>query len=115
MPLIHTTSRPELWHDWNEKHNSFSRDKALVGLTFQDFYISIAACVAGSGIALVPSFLVKEELENKTLIQPLNMSLKTNRHYGIVVSPSRKKNNAVIVLRNWLIKETINERPLFQD
>ncbi len=111
LPLIHTTSRPELWQDWNEQHQLFKNNKAIIGLTFQDFYISIAACVAGSGIGLVPSFLVKQEIENKTLIQPLNESLKSGRHYGIVISPSRKKNDAVIALRNWLIMETLNERP----
>lgn len=111
LPLIHTTSRPELWHDWNDQHKLFNNNKAVVGLTFQDFYISIAACVAGSGIALVPSFLVKQEIENKTLIQPFKQSLKTGKYYGIVVSPSRKKSDAVIAFRNWLIKETINERP----
>ncbi len=114
LPLIHTTSRPELWHDWNNQYHPSSKNKAIVGLTFQDFYISIAACVAGSGIALVPSFLVKEELRNKTLIQPLSESLKTGKCYGITISPSRKKNDAVIAFRNWLIKETVNEQPLFR-
>ncbi|MEH6455064.1 MAG: LysR substrate-binding domain-containing protein [Cocleimonas sp.] len=108
IPLIHTTSRPELWHLWNDQNNSAS-DDALVGLTFQDFYISIAACVAGSGVGLIPSFLVKQELENKTLAQPLKQSLKTGKHYGIAISPSRKKNDAVIAFRDWLIKETANE------
>lgn len=111
LPLIHTTSRPELWQDWSNQHNLSNKDNSFVGLTFQDFYISIAASVAGSGIALVPSFLVKQELVNKTLVQPFEQSLKTAKYYGIVVSPSRKKNDAVIAFRNWLINETINEKP----
>jgi LysR family glycine cleavage system transcriptional activator len=115
LPLIHTTSRPELWNDWNTEYNllnnNFHKNKTTVGLTFQDFYISIAACVAGSGIAIVPSFLVQEEITNKTLIQPITNSLKTGRYYGLVVSSSRKKSDAVITLKKWLIQETFNETP----
>ena len=110
LPLIHTTSRPDLWQAWNDQNHLFSPDKVMVGLTFQDFYISIAACVAGTGIALVPSFLVKEEIANKTLIQPLKETLNTDRFYGVEISPTRKKNTAVLTLRDWLLKETTNER-----
>jgi LysR family glycine cleavage system transcriptional activator len=113
LPLIHTNTRPELWHDWSNQHPLVISNKALLGLSFQDFYISIAACLAGSGAALVPSFLVKEELTNNTLIKPLNESLKSGKYYGIVISPSRKKSDAVIAFRNWLIKEIANEQALF--
>ena len=30
LPLIHTTSRPELWQDWNEKYNSFNQKSHIL-------------------------------------------------------------------------------------
>ena len=110
LPLIHTTSRPDLWQDWNESHKLFNQTKSQLGLTFQDFYISIAACVAGSGVALVPSFLVKNEIENGELVKLFDETLKSQKFYGLMVSPNKENNDAVIALRDWLIQETSFEK-----
>lgn len=110
LPLIHTTTRPELWQSWNEEFDLFESTKSLVGLSFQDFYISIAACVAGSGVALVPNFLVTKEIQSGTLIKLFDESLKSEKFYGLMISPNKEKNEAVIALRDWLIDETINEK-----
>jgi len=106
IPLIHTTSRLEVWEQWNTQYKFSSKNKQLAGLTFQDFYISIAACVSGSGIALVPSFLVKKELENKILVQVFDQSLRTEKCYAFAISPAQKMNPAVLELQQWLLKET---------
>ena len=60
----------------------------------------------------MPNFLVKNEIENGTLIKFFEDTLKSKKYYGLMVSPSREKNEAVIALSDWLIKETIIEKPL---
>jgi DNA-binding transcriptional LysR family regulator len=83
---------------------------SLVGMAFQDFYISIAAAVAGSGIALVPSFLVRAELDAGTLVQPVAAPMTSERVYRLILAPRKDQDPAVLALRDWLIQEAESER-----
>lgn len=107
--LIHTSTRPEVWGMLFEQLGWDSKESSL-GLSFQDFYISIAACVAGSGVAFVPSFLVRDELANGVLVQLLETRIASGKSYRLAVSKKRKNNASVLALQEWLIKETEEER-----
>ena len=107
--LIHTSTRPEIWGELFEQLGCSDQASSL-GLSFQDFYISIAACIAGSGVALVPSFLVRQELADGVLVQLLDTSLFSGKSYWFAISSRRKNNDSVLALQEWLIKETEVER-----
>lgn len=110
LPLIHTTTRPELWGALQRKLGLEDNDKSLFGLSFQDFYITIAACIAGSGIALVPLFLVREELKTGVLIQLLDSEINPDKRYQLVVPAFKSTNTSVLALQEWLVSETSTER-----
>jgi len=110
FPLIHTSTRAELWEDFRKYLGVSEKNTSNLGLTFQDFYISIAACVAGSGIALVPSFLIRKELEDGLLIQLLNTTLNTEKRYQFAISSFKNTNPSVLALQDWLINETSIEK-----
>lgn len=107
--LIHTSTRPEVW-GLLLKQLGLDHKAPSLGLSFQDFYISIAACVAGSGVALVPSFLVRQELANGTLVQLLETSIPSGKSYRLAISSRRKNDPSVLALQKWLIHETEKER-----
>lgn len=109
-PLIHTSTRAELWENLQNHYEFSSNNKSNLGLSFQDFYISIAACVAGSGIALVPSFLIRKELEDGSLIQILQPEISSGKSYQLAISAFKSTNPSVVALQNWLIRETQQER-----
>ena len=109
-PLIHTSTRAELWGTLFKQLDLIENPDALPGLSFQDFYISIAACVAGSGIGLVPSFLVRKELEDGSLIQALDATFSSGKSYRLAVSPFTNNNKQILDLQRWLIQETGDER-----
>nr|BAC65316.1 regulatory protein [Pseudomonas fluorescens] len=65
--LLQCTSRPEAWHEWFlglgiDARNSYH------GPRFDTFYLCIRAARAGFGVALVPRYLVAEELEEGKLM-----------------------------------------------
>jgi len=109
-PIIHTSTRSDLWKTWCDINGVAEIYESLLGLAFQDFYISIAAAAAGSGIALVPSYLVRGELEAGTLVQPLPAALASERVYRLILAPRKDQDPAVLALRDWLIAEAESER-----
>ena len=105
FPLIHTSTRSEVWDTLCQYFDIENRER-LSGLSFQDFYISIAACIAGSGVALVPSFLVDQELADGVLVQLLDEIVPTGKSYRLVISSLKWKDDAVLALQQWLLDET---------
>lgn len=67
--LLQCTSRPEAWHEWFEEQG-ISTEHSYHGPRFDTFYMCIRAARAGCGIALVPRFLVADELEEAKLVVP---------------------------------------------
>ena len=110
LPFIHTSTRSELWGILQSKLGMTDKDQSLLGLSFQDLYISIAACIAGSGIALVPLFLVREELQQGVLIQLLDSVINPDRRYQLVIPAFKSTNPSVLALQEWLVSETKPER-----
>ncbi|GAA0421894.1 LysR family transcriptional regulator [Cocleimonas flava] len=109
FPLIHTKTRIELWKEWCTEYEVDNTHGSFAGLNFQDFYISIAACISGNGIALVPSFLVRQELTDGSLVQPVPQTLLSGKKYRFVTPQLKRQNKSVIALRDWLMHETKNE------
>lgn len=104
-PLIHTSTRAELWESMYQYLGLTDNSQSSLGLTFQDYYISIAACVAGSGLALVPSFLVKGELEDGLLIQVIKQTLVSGKKYQLAISPLKSHSSSILAFKDWLLQE----------
>jgi DNA-binding transcriptional LysR family regulator len=67
--LLQCTSRPEAWHEWFEEQG-INTEHSYHGPRFDTFYMCIRAAQAGCGIALVPRFLVEDELAEAKLVIP---------------------------------------------
>lgn len=68
--LLQCTSRPEAWHEWFLAQGLHSAN-SYHGPRFDTFYMCIHAAVAGCGVALIPRYLVAEELAEGKLVVPL--------------------------------------------
>lgn len=100
--MLHTSTRHELWGQWREQYAVSSRQDSDRDLMFQDFYITIAAAVAGNGLALVPSFLIEEELAKNSLVAPVHAPLDNGRTYRLVISSRRKSDKAMTAFKHWM-------------
>ncbi|BAU74633.1 transcriptional regulator GcvA [Metapseudomonas furukawaii] len=69
LVLLQCTSRPEAWHEWFEEQG-IDHEHSYHGPRFDTFYMCIRAAQSGCGVALVPHFLVEDELAEGKLVIP---------------------------------------------
>lgn len=69
LVLLQCTSRPEAWHEWFEELG-IDTERSYHGPRFDTFHMCIRAAQSGCGVALVPRFLVEDELAEEKLVIP---------------------------------------------
>jgi DNA-binding transcriptional LysR family regulator len=98
-PLLQTNSRPTAWQEW-------ARTKglpipAMEMQSFEHFYFSIQAAVAGLGVAIGPWHLVRDDIQSGVLAAPLGFVEDGSRY--CLLSPSPPKPGSLEMdLLDWL-------------
>ncbi len=104
-PLLQLQSRPNAWRAWFEAKGKGS-PAARAGAVFEHHLMVVQAAVASLGVALVPTFLVVEELASGTLIEPLAEGrAKTDSAYWLAYPERSATLPALRALRTWLSTE----------
>jgi LysR family glycine cleavage system transcriptional activator len=101
-PLLHLTTRPRLWAHWFE-NSAITADNAYRGSRFDQFSMIIAAAVSGLGVALLPSYLIEQEIGSRTLLPLFNIPMATENGYYIVLPEGRQRNETANAFRDWLL------------
>lgn len=120
LPLLHITTRPDAWSQWFNEHDLLTHErnksdsKAKQGMHFEQFSIATNAAVAGLGVALLPKFLIKNELQRGELKIVCDRPLSTNTDNGYyLVTPNDKLAYApTIAFKNWLTQVISTEKSL---
>ena len=103
ISLLHLSSRPNAWKDWFALNNIVLSHNH--GMLFEQFSIVIQAAVAGIGMALLPIFLIQNELDRGELMMIQNLPLIRSRSAYYLVTPTDKSDYApVVAFRNWLLE-----------
>jgi DNA-binding transcriptional LysR family regulator len=68
-PQLHTRTRPGAWAEWAAAAGRVAQGGP--GQTFEHFYFSLQAAVAGLGVAIGPWHLVCDDIESGLLVAPL--------------------------------------------
>jgi LysR family glycine cleavage system transcriptional activator len=106
--LLQHTTRPEAWNQWLASTDTVGVN-GLAGPRFEHYALMAEAAVAGLGIALLPAFLVRSEIERGTLVFASHQHLRSDGRY-YVVYPTAKENNAdILAFRDWLVGEIQRE------
>ncbi|CAN7658592.1 LysR family transcriptional regulator [Variovorax sp. LjRoot290] len=108
--LLHQSSRPMQWAEWFEQVK-IAAPHAMRGPRFEQFAMLAQAAANGLGVALVPKFLVEEELASDRLIVLFREALITQRAYYVVVPETGAENRLVLAFRDWLVGEAAAARP----
>ncbi|MCP4326794.1 MAG: LysR family transcriptional regulator, partial [Alteromonadales bacterium] len=82
QPLLHISTRPDAWQQWFASQGV--ETSAQQGMHFEQFSIAANAAVAGLGIALLPKFLIENELQRAELVDVCCTPLKTKNAYYLV-------------------------------
>lgn len=101
--LLATRTRPRAWDDW-KKHYGKPAGALQVAETFAHFYLLIQAAKCGLGLANVPRMLVRDDLNNGTLVAPLGFVEGPNR-IEVWLAPHLQRRPDAVKLAKWLAAE----------
>lgn len=103
-PLLHLATRPKMWAQWFEA-NGGELSSAYRGNRFDQFSMVIEAAIAGLGFALLPLYLIEQELENDRLRVTFDRPMQTENSYYLVVPEGKLENPVSQAFRQWISGE----------
>lgn len=103
-PLLHLATRPKLWGQWFEL-TGISPDMAYRGHRFDQISMIIEAATAGIGYALVPRYLIERELKSGALHVVVDLPMKTENSYYVVVPEAKTPSSICRNFVSWLVSE----------
>lgn len=104
LVLLQCTSRPEAWHEWFEEQG-ISTEHSYHGPRFDTFYMCIRAAQSGCGVALVPRFLVQDELEESKLVIPWKHDKPSQGSHFIAFAEQAGDIPKVRSLVDWVLEK----------
>lgn len=103
-PLLHLTTRPKLWSDWFQNQD-VNVENAYAGPRFDQFSMMVAAALAGLGVALLPTYLIEEELRAGSLSPLPLMPMPTEYAYYVVRPENKQSHRAAEQFQSWILSE----------
>lgn len=108
VPLLHLTTRPDAWERWLAHHGAPS--EGVHGMLFDQFSALAQAAVSGLGLALLPDFLIAEELQSGKLVTALDLPLQSADSYYLAWPAERGSYAPLVAFREWIIAATAPDR-----
>lgn len=103
-PLLQQSTRPYAWRQWFESLG-LAIDDDMTGPRYELFSMLSQAAIHEMGIALIPRFLVEDELKSGLLMIPVNHTYVSDKSYRLIY-PEHKADSAVLQhFRDWLESE----------
>lgn len=102
--LLHLTTRPDAWERWFSLHGVPAQ--SVRGMLFDQFATAAQAAIAGLGVALLPEFLIEEELETGRLVRALDLPMVSAEAYYLVWPADRSLHPPLLSFRQWLRTQT---------
>ncbi len=98
------SAMPLEWESWLQATGATPVQAAAM-LSFSGSHETIAAAVAGQGIALGRRPLIDDLLRERRLVVPFGDAKATQRGYFLIVEPSSRRRAAVAALERWLLQQ----------
>ena len=103
VPLLHLTTRPDAWENWfSENGVDF---QTLHGMLFDQFATAAQAAIAGLGIALLPTFLIEDELKRGDLVAAIDRATESRERYYLAYPAERADYAPLAAFRDWIEEE----------
>ena len=108
LPLLAQSWRSDAWTLWARASGLAASPESVS--TFSDFMTLAEAAVAGAGAALLPSFLVRQELDSGKLVSPFALALQDEKAYYCVFPADRCRTPRFLRFLAWLEDQCERER-----
>jgi LysR family transcriptional regulator, glycine cleavage system transcriptional activator len=107
-PLLSISTRPLAWDRWFSLHDVPGRTSQ--GMVFDQFATVAQAAIAGVGVALLPTFLIKDELKSRKLVRAIDLPMESPERYYLVWPSERATYPPLLAFKEWLVAETEPDR-----
>lgn len=111
LPLLHIQTRPLAWADWFAA-SGVDTTGPVPGTLYDQFSTITQAALHGLGVALVPDYLVEQDLATGRLIAPCGPAIESPGAYYLAWPDSKSADRALGLFRDWLRPQTQPEDPL---
>ncbi|AZV78282.1 LysR family transcriptional regulator [Parasedimentitalea marina] len=111
LPLLHIQTRPQAWGTWFSEQAGVSQ-QSVSGTMYDQFATITQAALHGLGVALMPDYLVEQELAAGSLIALHPAPVETSGAYYLVWPESKSRHAALTKFRHWLATQSQPEDPL---
>lgn len=99
-PLLHLASRPQAWAQWFETQGIPGAE--VGGMNIDQFATVTQAACTGLGVALLPQFLFRPELERGELVPALDVRSRSQGRYYLACAASKAWYPPLTAFRQWI-------------
>ncbi len=111
MPLLHIETRPDAWDDWF-RAQGVALTKPVTGTLYDQFSTITQAAQHGLGVALMPDYLVEQDLAQGHLVALHDRPTEAHGAYYLVWPLDKASDPAVLRFRDWLATQVEPEDAL---
>ncbi|MEX0301048.1 MAG: LysR substrate-binding domain-containing protein [Leisingera sp.] len=111
LPLLHIQTRTTAWRDWFQRHGISAKEE-LSGTIYDQFATITQAALHGLGVALMPDYLVEQDLATGRLVALHGEAAETEGAYYLIWPERKTGAPALIKFREWLAGKAQPEDPL---
>lgn len=111
LPLLHIQTRPQAWKHWFESLGVISYSP-LSNTMYDQFATITQAALHGLGVALMPDYLVEQELATGRLLALHPAPIESSGAYYLVWPETKSRHAALTKFCNWLSTQSQPEDPL---
>jgi DNA-binding transcriptional LysR family regulator len=105
LPRIEMASRPGAWEYWFSSLGIDVKQRQGGGMGFEQFSNVTQACIAGLGIALMPTFLIETELASRQLVKAYDHQVRSTSSYYLARPLAKVSYPPVVAFSNWLLEQ----------
>jgi DNA-binding transcriptional LysR family regulator len=102
--LLQQSTRPYVWRQWFAAQG-MQIERDMSGSRFELFSMLIEAAIHGLGVALVPRFLIEDELRRGLLVEAGGQFYWSGLSYYLVHPEGKTDNPALMAFSSWLQQE----------
>ena len=102
LPLLQQTTRPYAWRQWfGALEMRVPHD--LTGTRLELFSMLAQAAMQDMGVALIPPFLIQEELDSGRLVTPCRHGYLSEKAYYLIIPERKAETDSLAAFRDWLL------------
>lgn len=111
LPLLHIQTRPRAWADWFAAQG-VAIDRPVPGTIHDQFSTITQAALHGLGVALMPDYLVEQDIATGRLIPAYGAPVEATGAYYLIWPLDHARNPSLTAFRDWLATKAQPEDPL---